>query len=259
MPHADDAALDAASIPTSPPASTPSPDRSPRLVRALLVGACGVGLVGVGLGSGPATSTAGSTTSTLSITTAASTTAAGSSLLAEAVPHGAPMLLAPAPARSTAPRATRSRPAPKKKPAASTGKKAAFVGGWVRPSYAGVVSSYGMRWGRMHKGVDFGAGYGASIRAVGDGVVVGTGYQGSESGYGIITIIRHSNGYYSAYAHQSRDVVSVGQKVHRGDVIGYVGSTGHSTGAHLHFEIRTSMHGGQVNPLTYLRKHGVRV
>ncbi len=243
MPPADDAALDAADTPR--PLST---SRSPRLVRALLIGACGLGLAGVGLTSPE------SPTSEVALSTAASST-----VLVEALPHGAPQVLQP-PAVTTAPRASRSRPVPaKKKPAASTGKKASFTGGWTRPSYAGVVSSYGMRWGKMHKGVDFGARYGASIRAVGDGTVVGTGYQGSESGYGLITIIRHADGYYSAYAHQSRDVVSVGQKVHRGDVIGYVGSTGHSTGPHLHFEIRRSTHGGQVNPLSYLRKHGVKI
>jgi murein DD-endopeptidase MepM/ murein hydrolase activator NlpD len=126
---------------------------------------------------------------------------------------------------------------------------------WVRPSGAGVVSGYGMRWGRMHKGIDFGAHYGSPIRAIGDGVVVGAGYLGDEGGYGQITIIRHPGGLYSAYAHQSRMAVHAGEHVKAGEVIGYVGSTGHSTGPHLHFEIRHSAHGGQINPLKWLRAH----
>ncbi len=246
MPPADAAPVDADRLPIA---------RSPRLVRALLIGACGLGLAGVGL-TAPSTAPTGTTEIALS-------SAASATLLADVLPHGAPQLVVTARAAkpaARAPRASRSRPAPTKhKPAASTGKKASFSGGWARPSYASIVSPYGPRWGRMHKGVDFGASYGAPIRAVGDGIVVGTGYQGSESGYGLITIVRHSNGYYSAYAHQSSSSVRTGEKVHAGETIGYVGSTGHSTGPHLHLEIRTSMHGGQINPVTWLRKHGVNV
>ena len=155
-------------------------------------------------------------------------------------------------------RATRSRALPAK--AKVVAKKAIHVGGgWVRPSSAGIVSPFGMRWGRMHEGVDFGAHYGAPIRAIGDGVVVGTGYQSGESGYGQITIIRHANGFYSAYAHQSSMVVHAGERVTAGEVIGYVGSTGESTGPHLHFEIRTEPHGGQISPVPWLRAHGVDV
>jgi murein DD-endopeptidase MepM/ murein hydrolase activator NlpD len=116
-----------------------------------------------------------------------------------------------------------------------------------------------MRWGRMHKGIDFGAGSGAPIRAIGDGVVIGAGYQGEESGYGQITLIRHSNGMVSAYAHQSGMLVHAGERVSAGELIGYVGSTGHVTGPHLHFEIRTEAHGGQVNPRSWLAQHGVFV
>jgi murein DD-endopeptidase MepM/ murein hydrolase activator NlpD len=161
----------------------------------------------------------------------------------------APHTIAPA-APVLAHRASRSRtvvPAKKR------------VAAWVRPSSAGIVSPFGMRWGRLHKGVDFGAHYGAPIYAIGDGVVVGTGYQSGESGYGQITIIRHRNGYYSAYAHQSSYLVHVGEHVTAGEVIGHVGSTGNVTGPHLHFEIRTVEHGGQVNPVPWLRAHGVRV
>jgi murein DD-endopeptidase MepM/ murein hydrolase activator NlpD len=130
---------------------------------------------------------------------------------------------------------------------------------WVAPNGGPVVSPFGMRWGRLHKGLDFGAGYGSPIAAAGDGVVVGSGYLSGESGYGLITIIRHSNGYYTAYAHQSRSFVHSGERVNAGETIGLVGSTGHSTGPHLHFEVRTYEGGGQINPRPWLREHGVYV
>jgi murein DD-endopeptidase MepM/ murein hydrolase activator NlpD len=130
---------------------------------------------------------------------------------------------------------------------------------WTRPSGAAIVSPFGMRWGRMHEGVDFGAPYGAPIVAIGDGVVVASGLLGEESGYGLITIVEHADGLYSAYAHQSATTVSPGQRVHAGQVIGYVGSSGHSFGPHLHFEIRTTLHGGQINPVGWFHKHHVWV
>ena len=130
---------------------------------------------------------------------------------------------------------------------------------WERPSVAGIVSPYGPRWGGFHRGLDFGAGYGAPIHVVGDGVVIDSGYLSGESGYGQITLVRHSDGFVTAYAHQSRSFVHPGQQVKAGEVIGLVGSTGHSTGPHLHFEVRTAEHGGQINPAPWLRAHGVSV
>ncbi len=226
---------------------TPTRTRSPRRVRVLLLSSCAAGLSGLALLGGspaaaPATVTAQGTSS---------------SLLSEPVLH-APVAVPP---RVVALRATRSRALPAKKPAVKhvVHKQVVTRARWYRPSAAGIVSPYGMRDGRLHKGVDFGANYGAPIRAIGDGVVVGTGYQSGESGYGQITIIRHANGFYSAYAHQSSMVVHAGERVAAGELIGYVGSTGHSTGPHLHFEMRTEAHGGQVNPLPWLRSHGVDV
>jgi murein DD-endopeptidase MepM/ murein hydrolase activator NlpD len=231
----------------------PASSRSPRLARTVLLGACASGLVGLGLSGAGSPATV--TVSSLSSTTVLPVTE-------PAVPHGI-VLTAP---RPTAPRATRSRALPAKKATTSTTRKTStaskarrLTGLWVRPSSAGVISPYGPRWGRMHKGVDFGAHSGAPIYAIGDGVVVGTGYQSGESGYGQITIIRHSNGFYSAYAHQSSYSVHVGEHVSAGEVIGRVGSTGNVTGPHLHFEIRTVAHGGQINPRTWLRSHGVSV
>jgi murein DD-endopeptidase MepM/ murein hydrolase activator NlpD len=128
---------------------------------------------------------------------------------------------------------------------------------WVRPVAAGIVSPYGMRWGRMHEGVDFGAHYGARIHAVGAGVVIGAGYLADEGGYGQIVLIRHADGVITAYAHTSRMFVHAGQHVVAGEVIGLVGATGHVTGPHLHFEVR--IHGVKVNPVPWLRAHGIDV
>ncbi len=213
--------------------------RSPHLVRTLLVSACAIGLAGLALPGD------GSPGPHLSVAPAASST-----FLAEpSVPHGVARV---------SPRATRSRPLRVSR--AVTRPQAAHVRvRWVSPSWAGVVSPFGLRWGRMHKGIDFGAPYGGPILAFGDGVVVGAGYLGEESGYGQITLIRHPDGMVSAYAHQSRIFVHEGQHVTAGDLIGLVGSTGESTGPHLHFEIRTSTHSGQIDPLPWLRSHGVSV
>jgi murein DD-endopeptidase MepM/ murein hydrolase activator NlpD len=117
--------------------------------------------------------------------------------------------------------------------------------GW--PVSAPITSPFGWRWGRMHEGIDLGAAYGTPIAAAGSGTVIYAGWLG---GYGNLTVIDHGGGLATAYGHQSRIAVSVGQQVSRGEVIGYVGSTGHSTGPHLHFEVR--INGQPVDPLGYL-------
>ena len=226
-----------------PPATeplAPARPRSPRLVRALLLGACGAGLLGLSL---PITHPAAAPT--LAVSTVSSTS------FFDAREIVRPTVVVPP--RVVTPRATRSR-------RVAVAKKVVHHSPtWVRPSYAGIVSPYGPRNGGFHKGLDFGAGYGAPIFAVGDGVVIDSGYLAEESGYGQITLIRHANGVVSAYAHQSRMFVHAGDRVTAGEIIGLVGSTGHSTGPHLHFEIRMSTHGGQVNPAPWLREHGVNV
>ncbi|MCU1602144.1 MAG: peptidase, partial [Frankiales bacterium] len=231
---------------TVPPALAhqPAHRHSPRVARALLLGACALGLSGLAV-------TATSSPAAASKSGLASASAPLSLDLEQLAPHTIPVPVA------AAPRASRSRVAAAKPAVASKKLQRADV--WVLPSGASIVSPFGMRWGRPHKGVDFGAHYGAPIYAIGDGVVVGTGYQGGESGYGQITIISHGNGYYSAYAHQSSYLVQVGQHVSAGELIGRVGATGHVTGPHLHFEIRTEEHGGQINPVPWLRAHGVDV
>ncbi|MGW6507654.1 M23 family metallopeptidase, partial [Streptomyces niveus] len=106
-----------------------------------------------------------------------------------------------------------------------------------------------------HTGVDFAASSGTTVKAVGPGTVVSAGWAGS---YGNEVVIKHDDGQYSQYAHLSSLSVSAGQSVGGGDQIGLSGSTGNSTGPHLHFEIRTGpSYGSDVDPLAYLREHGV--
>ncbi|MEU0526267.1 LysM peptidoglycan-binding domain-containing M23 family metallopeptidase [Streptomyces niveus] len=108
-----------------------------------------------------------------------------------------------------------------------------------------------------HTGVDFAAASGTTVKAVGPGTVVSAGWSGS---YGNEVVIKHDDGQYSQYAHLSSLAVSAGQTVAGGDQIGLSGSTGNSTGPHLHFEIRTGPgYGSDVDPLAYLREHGVSI
>ncbi|MDO8914460.1 MAG: peptidoglycan DD-metalloendopeptidase family protein [Coriobacteriia bacterium] len=121
---------------------------------------------------------------------------------------------------------------------------------WPCPGYTRVSSQFGMRYhpilhyNRMHAGIDVSAPSGATLVAVGSGVVVSAGVSG---GYGKCVMIDHGDGLVSVYAHMSRISVSKGQKLVTGQSIGAVGSTGLSTGPHLHFEIRVN--GNPVNPL----------
>ena len=101
--------------------------------------------------------------------------------------------------------------------------------------------------GRGHKGIDLAADKGTPIYAVADGTVTYSGYDGN---YGYSVVINHGNGIKTRYAHASALCVSKGQKVSQGDVIAYVGSTGYSTGNHLHFEVLVN--GTRVNPISYI-------
>ncbi|WP_329378959.1 LysM peptidoglycan-binding domain-containing M23 family metallopeptidase [Streptomyces sp. NBC_01716] len=108
-----------------------------------------------------------------------------------------------------------------------------------------------------HTGVDFAAASGTTVKSVGPGTVVSAGWAGS---YGNEVVIKHDDGQYSQYGHLSSLSVSAGQRVAGGDQIGLSGSTGNSTGPHLHFEIRTGpSYGSDVDPLAYLREHGVSI
>ncbi|MBQ9993663.1 MAG: peptidoglycan DD-metalloendopeptidase family protein [Clostridia bacterium] len=137
--------------------------------------------------------------------------------------------------------------------AAANSTETDYVGGswkWPSPGYGRVTSKFGWRsWSQSyHKGIDIGAPTGANIVASNAGTVVTSSY--NAGGYGNYVIIDHGGGYMTVYGHLSRRSVSVGQKVGRGQVIGLCGSTGRSTGPHLHFEIRVN--GTAQNPLNYL-------
>lgn len=106
---------------------------------------------------------------------------------------------------------------------------------WPVPSSKKVSSHFGKRRGRHHDGVDIPAVTGTHIVASADGEVSVSGFM---RGYGRVVVVKHANGYHTVYAHNSKNFVKKGQKVSQGEVIGKVGSTGRSTGPHLHFEIR---------------------
>ncbi|MCH5675371.1 M23 family metallopeptidase [Streptomyces gilvus] len=108
-----------------------------------------------------------------------------------------------------------------------------------------------------HTGIDFHAATGTTVHAVGYGTVVQTGWGGA---YGNQIVIRMNDGTYTQYGHLSSIGVSVGQKVVTGQQIGLSGSTGNTTGPHLHFEARTTPeYGSDMDPVAYLRSHGVNV
>ena len=121
---------------------------------------------------------------------------------------------------------------------------------WPVPYTHNITSEFGMRWGRLHGGIDIAAGgvYGQPIVAADSGTVILAGNQGD--GYGNYVIIDHGNGYKTLYGHMSSVAAYTGQQVSQGEVIGYVGSTGNSTGPHLHFEIRVN--DVQTDPLGYV-------
>jgi murein DD-endopeptidase MepM/ murein hydrolase activator NlpD len=120
-------------------------------------------------------------------------------------------------------------------------------GRFIMPVNGSFSSPFGQRWGRLHAGQDIAAPTGTPIRAADSGRVAIAGVTG---GYGNYTCIQHAGNISTCYGHQSKIGVSVGQSVRQGQVIGLVGSTGHSTGPHLHFEVRIG--GSPVNPMGYL-------
>ncbi len=134
---------------------------------------------------------------------------------------------------------------------------AAVAAAWVSPMPGAAVSScYGPRWGAMHMGMDFAAPAGTPIVAAGGGTIFGVGWL--YSGYGISVVIDHGNGYFTHYAHASRINVAVGQQVTAGQIVAWEGSTGDSTGPHLHFEVHQALW-NQINPAQFLRERGALV
>ncbi|MFI1060834.1 LysM peptidoglycan-binding domain-containing M23 family metallopeptidase [Streptomyces spororaveus] len=170
---------------------------------------------------------------------------------ADAEPAAQP---APKPARKQAERPAPAQQAPAEAPAAAPQSGAGFVA----PVSGGISTQYkvaGSMWSSgYHTGVDFIASMGTTVKAVGAGTVVSAGWSGS---YGNEVVIRHADGKYSQYAHMSQLSVSSGQSVTAGQAIGLSGSTGNSTGPHLHFEIRTTpSYGSDMDPIAYLRSKG---
>ena len=168
-------------------------------------------------------------------TTAATTTAA-------------PTTTAPAPGQPPAPTTTKA-PASPTTTATPTTTKPSGGGGLRWPVSGPVTSPYGPRWGTFHKGIDIGAGMGTPIAAAGSGTIF---YSGQMDGYGNVILLDHGNGIVTLYAHQSQLIATKGQYVNAGATIGLVGSTGNSTGPHLHFEVRTGSNGMAVDPMGYL-------
>ncbi len=114
---------------------------------------------------------------------------------------------------------------------------------------SGRVSSYfGMRWGRMHYGIDLPGSEGTPLMASEGGTV--TSYTGEHGDYGFVVEIDHGNGFRTRYAHNSQNLVVSGQHVSKGEVIALMGDTGNSSTAHIHFEIRAN--GTPYNPIQYL-------
>ena len=141
--------------------------------------------------------------------------------------------------------AARIREAQRSSATAIVAPSGSGVLGW--PVSGPVTSGFGMRWGRMHEGIDIGVGVGTPVRAAAAGTVI---YAGWMSGYGNLVAIDHGNGLSTAYAHNSSLAASVGQSVAAGEVVSYSGNTGNSTGPHVHFEVRVN--GSAVDPLGYL-------
>jgi murein DD-endopeptidase MepM/ murein hydrolase activator NlpD len=127
------------------------------------------------------------------------------------------------------------------------------TGQLIYPNDGEITSGFGLRihpilgYSRFHAGIDFGADYGSMIRAADSGIVIFAGWYG---GYGYAVVIDHGNGIATLYGHTSKLYVAEGQAVKRGEAIAAVGSTGLSTGPHLHFEVRQD--GEPVDPMAYL-------
>ncbi len=126
--------------------------------------------------------------------------------------------------------------------------KTVATGSFLMPTRGSISSRYGMRNGRMHKGLDIAAKVGTPIKAADGGKVVFSGYKGN---FGYMVEVDHGNGYKTRYAHCSKLLVKVGDKVYKGQHIANVGNTGRSTGPHLHLEILKN--GTNQNPAKYVK------
>ncbi|TYP57443.1 M23 family metallopeptidase [Thermosediminibacter litoriperuensis] len=135
--------------------------------------------------------------------------------------------------------------------ARGTKSEVAFRGSgrFIWPVTGQITSRFGTRWGEFHTGLDIANSPGTPVRAANAGVVT---FAGRNGGYGKLVIVNHGGGFETYYAHLNTISVSVGEKVEKGEVLGTVGTTGRTTGPHLHFEVRVN--GAPKNPLLYLGK-----
>ncbi|PSF32954.1 hypothetical protein C7H19_21110 [Aphanothece hegewaldii CCALA 016] len=123
--------------------------------------------------------------------------------------------------------------------------------GFIWPAKGVLSSGYGRRWGRMHRGIDIAAPVGTPIIAAAPGQVISAGW--NNGGYGNLVKVQHPDGSVTLYAHNSRLLVRRGQQIQQGQQIAQMGSTGFSTGPHLHFEVHPNGKGA-VNPIAFLPK-----
>ncbi|MFD5539548.1 M23 family metallopeptidase [Streptomyces sp. NPDC127079] len=145
---------------------------------------------------------------------------------------------------------------------AATSSAAAWVDPVKKYTLSATFDQAGGLWTHRHSGQDFAVPTGTEVVAAHDGTVVKAGGNGAGDGpaYGNAVVIKHADGEYSQYAHLSRIDVRVGQVVRTGQHIALSGSTGNSTGPHLHFEIRkTPNYGSAIDPVAFLRAQGVTV
>jgi murein DD-endopeptidase MepM/ murein hydrolase activator NlpD len=122
------------------------------------------------------------------------------------------------------------------------------TGTFSYPARGTITSKFGWRWGRRHNGIDIALPTGTPVKAADGGIVK---FSGKYGGFGNLVIIDHGDGYESYYGHNDKNLVSKGDKVHKGQTIALSGNTGNSTGPHLHFEVRRF--GVPANPLNYLK------
>lgn len=135
-----------------------------------------------------------------------------------------------------------------KKKSSSSYVASSSTGRFSWPARGIITSRYGRRWGELHTGIDIAVPRGTTVKAADSGVVSFAGWNG---GYGYCVIINHTNGYQTLYGHNSKLSVKVGQEVSKGQKIAASGSTGRSTGPHVHFEVRKN--GVAQNPSSYLK------
>jgi murein DD-endopeptidase MepM/ murein hydrolase activator NlpD len=230
------------------------------LTAALVAGAGVAGVTAVTTGAAPASSTARAALETQAraqtpVSSQQSPLTAPPVVEAETLPAFVPN---PAPSGTPEPSPAplgfaraQQKERPKPPPPVATAAR------WVHPMpEARVTSCFGQRWGRLHAGVDLAAPHGTPIRAAGGGTVALAGVEG---GYGNAVLIDHGNGYLTHYGHMSAITVTIGQQVAPGEQIGNEGSTGHSTGPHLHFEVHKGTYKNPIEPTGWMHEHGVDI